>query len=56
MKGYLGVAYLSLGLLYKVTKKTNQARQCRMDAIVLFEECEAEVYLKQANGTLDSLG
>ena len=55
MKGYHGVACLSLGLLYKATKKTNQARQYILAAIVLFEECEAEVYLKQANEALDSL-
>jgi tetratricopeptide (TPR) repeat protein len=54
-KGYLGQVYLSLGLLYKATKKTNQARQCILDAIVLFEECEAEVHLKQANEDLNSL-
>ena len=55
-KGYLGLVYLSLGLLYKATKRTDQARQCILEAINLFQECEAEVYLKQANEALDSLG
>jgi tetratricopeptide (TPR) repeat protein len=55
MKGYLGVVYLSLGLLYKANKKTDQARQCILDAINLFKKCEAEAYLKQANEALDSL-
>jgi tetratricopeptide (TPR) repeat protein len=55
MKGYLGVVYLSLGLLYKASKRTDQARQCILEAINLFQECEAETYLKQANEALDSL-
>ena len=55
MKGYLGVAYLSLGLLYKATKRTDKARQCILEAINIFQECEAEAYLKQANEAFDSL-
>ena len=55
MKGYLGVAYLSLGLLYKASKRTDQARQCLLEAINLFQECEAGGWLKQANEALDSL-
>jgi tetratricopeptide (TPR) repeat protein len=55
MKGFLGQAYLSLGRLYKASKRTDQARQCILEAINLFQECEAEVYLKQANEALDSL-
>jgi class 3 adenylate cyclase/tetratricopeptide (TPR) repeat protein len=55
MKGYLGVVYLSLGLLYKASKRTDQARQCILEAINLFQECEAETYFKQANEALDSL-
>jgi tetratricopeptide (TPR) repeat protein len=55
MKSYLGVAYLSLGLLYKNTRKTGQARQHIMEAMKLFKECEAQGYLEQAKVTLDSL-
>jgi tetratricopeptide (TPR) repeat protein len=55
VKGYLGMAYLSLGLLYKATKRTDQARQSILEAIYLFKECEADVWLKQANEALDSL-
>ncbi len=55
MKGYLGEAYLSLGQLYKATKRTGQARQCILEAIEIFEENGAEVYLKQANEALASL-
>jgi len=54
-KSHLGQGYLSLGLLYKATKRTDRARQCIMEAIDLFEECEAEAFLKQANEALDSL-
>jgi tetratricopeptide (TPR) repeat protein len=56
MKGFLGQAYLSLGLLYKRSKRTDQARQCILESINLFRECEAEVWLKQANEALESLG
>jgi class 3 adenylate cyclase/tetratricopeptide (TPR) repeat protein len=55
MKGYLGQAYLSLGLLYKASKKSDQARQCISEAINIFQGCRAEVYLKQAKEALDSL-
>ena len=54
-KGFLGQVYLSLGLLYKASKRTDQARQCILEAINIFQECEAEVCLKQANEALDSL-
>jgi class 3 adenylate cyclase/tetratricopeptide (TPR) repeat protein len=51
--GFLGMACLDLGLLYKVRKKTDQARECLSEAIHIFEECEAEVYLKQAKNALE---
>jgi tetratricopeptide (TPR) repeat protein len=53
--GFLGYPYLSLGLLYKATKKTNQARQCISEAIDIFRACEADDYVKQAREVLDSL-
>jgi tetratricopeptide (TPR) repeat protein len=55
LKSHLGAVYLSLGLLYKANRKTDQARQCILEAIDIFRECEAEAYLKQANDALDSL-
>ena len=55
VRGYLGIACLSLGLLYKASKKTDQARQCIMEAIDIFTESEAEDYLKQAKEVLESL-
>ena len=54
-KGLLGQAYMDLGLLHKAKKRTVQARECISKAIKVFEECEAEVYLKQANEALESL-
>jgi tetratricopeptide (TPR) repeat protein len=54
-KVYLGQVYLSQGLLYKASKRTDQARQSILEAINLFQECEAEVWLIQANEVLDSL-
>ena len=55
-KGILGQAHLDLGLLHKAKKRTAQARECISEAIQIFEECEAEVYLKQAKEDLASLG
>jgi tetratricopeptide (TPR) repeat protein len=53
--GRLGMAYLDLGMLYKGRKRTDRARECISEAIHIFEECKAEVYLIQANEALDSL-
>jgi tetratricopeptide (TPR) repeat protein len=55
IKSYLGQAYLSLGSLYKATKRTDQAKQCFLEAIDILQECEAAGWLKQANEALDSL-
>lgn len=55
VKGFLGPVYLNMGLLYISKKKKNQARQCILEAIDIFKQCGAEVYLKQANDTLTSL-
>ena len=52
---FLGQSYLSLGLLYKASRRTDQAKQCILEAINIFQECKAEVYLKDANEALDSL-
>jgi predicted ATPase/class 3 adenylate cyclase len=54
-KGFQGMAYLGLGLLYKAKKRNAQAKQCISDAIEIFEECGAKVYLEQANEALESL-
>lgn len=54
-KSFLGTTYLDLGLLYKARKRNDQARECISEAISLFQECEAEVNLKQAYEALESL-
>jgi tetratricopeptide (TPR) repeat protein len=54
-KGFLGQVHLSQGLLYKATKRTDQARQCILEAVDIFRECEAGGWLKQAHEALDSL-
>jgi len=53
-KGILGQAYLDLGLLHKAKKK-DHAKKCISEAVQLFEQCKADVYLKQANEALESL-
>ena len=55
MKEFLGQVYLSQGLLYKASKRTDQAKECITKAIKLFELFEADAYLKQANEALESL-
>jgi len=55
-KGLLGQVTLELGLLHKIKGRTDEARKCISDAIQLFEECEADVYLKQAKEALAALG
>ncbi len=54
-KGLLGQSYLGLGLLHKAKKRTNKARECISTAVSIFEQCEAEAYLKQAKETLQGL-
>jgi len=54
-KGLLGNVYLDLGLLHKNNKRTNQARECILEAIKIFRECEAEPYLNQAKEELEHL-
>ncbi|UCD79365.1 MAG: hypothetical protein JSW26_28870, partial [Desulfobacterales bacterium] len=54
--GTLAQAYLDLGLLNKARGRTDRARGCISKAIQLFEQAEAEVYLKQAKDALASLG
>ncbi len=54
-KGFLGTAYLELGLLYKNRKRIDQARNYLLEAIDIFEETEAKVYLKRTREVLESL-
>jgi tetratricopeptide (TPR) repeat protein len=54
--GILGGAYLDLGLLHKIKKRNDRARECISKAIKVFEKCEAKEYLKAAKEALASLG
>jgi class 3 adenylate cyclase/tetratricopeptide (TPR) repeat protein len=54
-KGAMGQAYLDLGLLHRMKGTIEQAKKCISEAIQIFEECEAEGYLKQAKEALASL-
>lgn len=55
-KSILAQSYLNLGLLYKARDKKEKARGFVEESIKIFEQCEADVYLKQAKETLTSLG
>ena len=54
-KNLLAQAYLDLGLLHKAKKRTDKARRCISEAIKIFEECGAKVYLEQAKEAIESL-
>ena len=54
-KGIEGQAYLDLGRLHQAKGRSDQARDCFSKAARIFEECEAEVYLKQAHEALELL-
>ena len=53
--GNLGRAYLNLGLLHKAKKRVSKAKECLSEAVKIFEEIEAEVFLKQAKEAIESL-
>ncbi len=55
-KGILGQACLDLGLLHKAKKRTELAQKSISEAIQIFEEIGAEIYLKEAKEALVSLG
>jgi tetratricopeptide (TPR) repeat protein len=55
-KSWMALSYRDLGLLHKAKKRTDQAKEYISKSIELFEQCEAEVYLKQAKETLATLG
>ena len=54
-KGKLGEAILGLGRLYKAKKRKEKARECFSEAAHLFKECDAHVFLKQAEEELASV-
>jgi hypothetical protein len=54
-KGFLGQAYLDLGLLHKAKGRKDKAREFISEAAQTFEQCKAELYLKQAKEALATL-
>jgi tetratricopeptide (TPR) repeat protein len=54
-KGILAQACLDLGLLHKAKGRLEQARECISEAIQVFEQTEAEGFLKRAKEALASL-
>jgi tetratricopeptide (TPR) repeat protein len=54
-KGVEGQAYLSLGHLNKATGRSDQAQNFFSKAIRVFEQCEADFFLKQTKEALASL-
>jgi tetratricopeptide (TPR) repeat protein len=55
-KGTLGQAYLDLGRLHKAKGRSDQARECFIAAVEMLEECQSQVFLKQAKEALTSSG
>jgi class 3 adenylate cyclase/tetratricopeptide (TPR) repeat protein len=54
-KHILGQAYLDFGLLNKAKGKKDKAREYISKSIQVFEQCGADVYLKQAKEEMESL-
>jgi tetratricopeptide (TPR) repeat protein len=54
-KGILAQSCLDLGLLYKIKKRNDEARQYISNAVKIFEECGAYAFLEQAKQALESL-
>jgi tetratricopeptide (TPR) repeat protein len=54
-KSMLGQAHFNLGLLFKTKKETERAKEHISEAIKIFEICQADVYLKNANKAMASL-
>ena len=51
-KGTLASAHLDLGKLHKAKGRNELAREHILEAVRLFEECEAQVFLEQAKNEL----
>jgi tetratricopeptide (TPR) repeat protein len=54
-KGLIGQANLDIGFLHKAKGKNEIAKECITEAVQVFEQCEADVLLKQAKEALASL-
>jgi class 3 adenylate cyclase/tetratricopeptide (TPR) repeat protein len=54
--GLIGPAYLDLGLLYRMSRNEEKARDCLAQAAQYFERCGASTYLKKTKEALAGLG
>jgi tetratricopeptide (TPR) repeat protein len=54
-KPSLGRVFFRLGQLHKAKRRNEQAREYFSEAVHLFQECDAHIYLKQAKEALFSL-
>jgi class 3 adenylate cyclase/tetratricopeptide (TPR) repeat protein len=54
-KALLGVGYLGQGLVCSAEGDKDKARQYISETVSLFEQCELDIYLKQAKEVLESL-
>jgi len=55
-KSLLAQAHLGLGFLYRAKGRKEKARESVLMAVRIFEEIEADVFLKQSKKVFDSLG
>jgi len=55
-KSLLGQAYLDMGRLRQAKGRTGEARKYMSEAVCIFEQCEADAFLKQAREALAALG
>ena len=51
----LGAAYLDLALVHTKRGNKDRARRCALNAIEAFEQCDAEIFIKQAREILASM-
>lgn len=51
----LGKAYFDLGRLHMAKSRTHLAKECLAEAVHIFEQSEADIFIKDAKDTLDSL-
>ena len=55
-RNLLGQAFLDLGLLHKAKGRPDRARECISESARIFEQCEAQTFLRKAREELASLG
>ena len=53
--GILGETKLNLGMLHKAKGRTERAKECILESINIFEQCEAETNLQKAKEALATL-